>query len=73
MLDGARTSPDGFASSSFVWHTYANETGFLATENVHTVTPYVCALGLLYSCFAFSGYEAARYPNLHDMLDLVRS
>jgi amino acid transporter len=52
---GGSQNTGGLNSSSFVWFTYHNETGYQNAE------PYVLLLGLLMSLFSFSGYEAGAH------------
>ena len=57
ILRATATSSYGYNTRSFVWGDYENATGWSTTANVHSTVPYVACLGILYSCFSFSGYE----------------
>jgi amino acid transporter len=46
-------SRENSSSNTFVWKSFNDDTG-LNNTNI----PYVCLIGLLTSCYGFSGYEA---------------
>jgi len=49
------------ASSHYVWSHYENNTGLLDSGNGGGNMGYVILVGLLYSCFCFTGYEAGAH------------